>query len=54
MANKSFDSTCFKCVEEMKKEKQGGAAANILAMKMQQGLAGQDLDSIKVCSRHSK
>ncbi|AOG61085.1 hypothetical protein SHELI_v1c11380 [Spiroplasma helicoides] len=50
--SKDFDSRCFKCVEEMQKGKQGGAAS-ILAGKMQQGLAGQDLDSIYVCPKHS-
>ncbi|AUB32170.1 hypothetical protein [Spiroplasma floricola] len=51
--NKEFDSSCFKCVEEMQKSKQGGAAASILATKMQQNVANQDLDSIHVCKRHA-
>lgn len=49
---KEFDTNCFKCVEEMSNGA-GGAAANILKMKMQQGLANQDLDSIHICKRHS-
>ncbi|QEH62405.1 hypothetical protein SCHIN_v1c12120 [Spiroplasma chinense] len=50
---KDFDSGCFKCVEEMKKTNNGGAAAGILAMKMQQGIAQQDLDNIHLCKKHS-
>ncbi|WP_342258753.1 hypothetical protein [Spiroplasma endosymbiont of Dioctria linearis] len=50
---KEFDSSCFKCVEEMRKTNQGGSAASVLAMKMQQNVANQDLDNIKVCSRHA-
>ncbi|AUM63050.1 hypothetical protein [Spiroplasma monobiae] len=51
--NKDFDSGCFKCIEEMQKTNQGGAAASILAMKMQQGVANQDLDNIHLCSKHA-
>ncbi|AGR41674.1 hypothetical protein [Spiroplasma taiwanense] len=53
MGNKQFDAGCFKCVEEMQKTTSGGVASNILASKMQQNLAQQDLNSIHLCSKHS-
>lgn len=52
MSEKQFDSRCFKCVDEMQKTGQGGAAARILAMKMQENVANQDVDNIYVCARH--
>lgn len=51
MKTNDLDLKCFKCIDEMQQTTQTGPAS-ILRMKMQQNIAGQDLDDIYVCDKH--